>query len=376
MRNPGIGLIGTGFMGKCHALAYRSVATIFPDVLAPDLITLCDQPLDQASKLSKEFGFSKATDDWQSLLSDPDIDIISITTPNKLHHEIALAALQSGKHVYCEKPLSLTISQAREMANAAGKSRSKTIVGYNYLCNPAIQHARELIHQGAIGRITHFRGVVDEDYQADPDLPWTWRVTKSEAGLGALGDLGCHLVSIACTLVGPIESLVADMQTIYAKRPDPDGGNPRPVENEDVASALLRFENGVQGSMSTSRSAWGRKNYLVWEVHGDRGMLTCNQERMNELRLYENKGPVSTQGFKTILSGPAHPSYGAFCPAPGHGLGFNDLKVIELAGLLKAIEDNKPASPSFSDALHFEEVIHAISTSATSGERVEIQSII
>jgi len=360
MESLGIGLIGTGFMGKCHALAFGAVKAVMGDVPTPRLELLCDTPADKAAAMAEQFGFARSTDDWRTLITDPAVDIVSITAPNRLHHEIAMAAIAAGKHVYCEKPMALTLQQAEEMAAAAQAAGVKTIVGYNYIKNPAFLHAQRLVEEGVIGRIVHFRGWVDEDYQADPDLPWTWRARHAEAGLGALGDLGCHLVSMAYGLAGPIESLVADMQTIHRTRPLPDGSGVAEVENEDVATALVRFKGGFLGSLTASRSAWGRKNRLGWEVHGTRGMLIFDQERMNELQLYENEGPGARQGFKTILSGPAHPPFGAFVPAPGHQLGFNDLKVIEAATLLRAIAEDGRAEPDFATALAFERVIHAI----------------
>lgn len=371
MRRIGYGLIGTGFMGKAHALAFGAVRSVFGDLPVIDPVVLCDTPADKAAAMANTFGFAHSTDDWRAVMANPEVDIVSVTTPNKLHKEMVLAAIEAGKHVYCEKPMALSLDDAREMADAARSRGVKTIVGYNYIKNPAFQHASRLIAEGAIGRVIHFRGWVDEDYQADPDLPWTWRAMRDEAGLGALGDLGCHLVSMAYGLAGPIESLVADMQTVHETRPLPEGGRAE-VENEDVASALLRFENGAQGSISTSRVAWGRKNRLDWEVHGTRGMLCFNQERMNELLFYENAGPAATQGFRTILSSPAHPPYDRFCPAPGHQLGVNDLKVIEAAELLTAIIEDRPAYPDFTASLEFEKVIHAIARSSETGTRVTI----
>ncbi|POF28537.1 Gfo/Idh/MocA family protein [Roseibium marinum] len=371
MKSLGIGLIGTGFMGKCHALAYGSVKAVFGDVPAPRLEVLCDVPADKAAGFADQFGFARSTSDWRELIADPKVDIVCITTPNKVHKDMALAALAAGKHVHLEKPMALTLEDARTMRSLADKSLGKTIVGYNYLHNPAIAHARGLIAEGAIGRIVHFRGMVDEDYQADPDLTWTWRATRADAGLGTLGDLGCHLVSLAAALVGPVESLVAETRTVHATRPVGEGsGEHRPVENEDIASALLTFENGVHGVISTSRSAWGRKSYIAFEVHGTEGMITFDQERMNELRLYQNRGPMAEQGFKTLLSGPEHPPYGHFVPAPGHQLGFNDLKVIEVHEFLRAICEDRPAVPSFREALHFEAVIHAIAEAAAEEKRV------
>ncbi|PQO23836.1 myo-inositol 2-dehydrogenase [Rhodobacteraceae bacterium WD3A24] len=372
MSGPGVGLIGSGFMGKTHALALRAARAVMGDVPAPRLEVLADMPVETARARADQFGFARATDDWRALIDDPGVDIVSITTPNALHCEMALAALEAGKHVWCEKPMALTLADAERMARAAEGAGTVTLVGYNYLRNPAIRHAGKLIAEGRIGRVVHARGWVDEDYQADPDLPWTWRARLSEAGLGALGDLGCHLISVLTTLAGPIESLVADTQVVHPNRPLPDGSGRAAVENEDTATALLRFNGGAQGSLSASRSAWGRKNRLDWEIHGTRGMIAFAQERMNELQIYEAAGPRAEQGFRTILTGPDHPPYDAFCPAPGHQLGFLDLKTIEAAELLRATQGGPLAYPDFTEALDFERAIHAIAQSAQSGARVRL----
>lgn len=376
MKTLGIGLIGTGFMGKCHALAYRNVRAVMGDVPPLRLAVLCDTPEARAVALADQFGFARAEPDWRALVADPAVDIVSITAPNHLHREMALAAIAAGKHVWCEKPMALTLADAVEMtAAAAGAAGVRTQVGYNYVANPAFRHAQALIADGAIGRIVHVRGWVDEDYQADPDLPWTWRAKLADAGLGALGDIGCHLVSMLWGLAGPIDSVVADMATLHETRPLPDGSGCAAVENEDAALALLRFASGVQGSFAASRSAWGRKSSLGWQVHGTEGMLCFEQERMNELQLFRNEGAKATQGFRTILTAPEHPPYGAFVPAPGHQLGFNDLKVIELAGFLRAIRDGHDAHPDFAAALEFERTIHAIALSARSGRRVRLDEV-
>ncbi|TKT82549.1 Gfo/Idh/MocA family oxidoreductase [Aquamicrobium sp. LC103] len=372
MHEVGIGLIGTGFMGKAHALAWRAARAVLGDLphARPEL--LCDTPAERASGMADQFGFARACEDWRELVGDDAVDVVSITTPNRMHREMALAAIAAGKHVWCEKPMGLTLDEAREMAAAAAEAGVKTMVGYNYIRNPAFLHARRLMEEGAIGRPVHFRGVVDEDYQADPELAWTWRARLGEAGLGALGDLGCHLVSMAYGLMGPIDSLIADMQTIHETRPLPEGTGRADVENEDTASALVRFSSGAQGTLSASRSAWGRKNKLAFEVHGTKGMIAFDQERMNELQLYRDEGPAGEQGFKTILTGPAHPPYGMFCPAPGHQLGFNDLKAIEAGAFLRWIAGGEKSSPDFAEALEFEKVIHAIARSAREGRRVEV----
>ena len=260
-------------------------------------------------------------------------------------------------------------------AAAARDAAGKTVVGYNYLQNPAFIHAKRLIRDGAIGEPTHFRGFCDEDYQADGALPWTWRATKAEAGLGVLGDLGCHIISLAIGLLGPIESLSADFQTVYKTRPTPDGGESRLVENEDIATMLLTFAGGAGGLISTSRAAWGRKCYLAFELHGTEGMIRFDQERMNELVLYQNRGAKAEQGFKTILTGPDHTPYAAFCPAPGHQIGFNEMKAIEVHRFLRAIAEDRPAYPSFSDALAIEKVMHAAARAAALGGRVSVSEM-
>ena len=188
MGTLGVGLIGTGFMGKIHALAWRSArAVLGADLPEARLELLCDTPKDKARAMAGQFGFARATADWHALVTDPRVDVVSITTPNNLHREMTLAALAAGKHVWCEKPMALTLAEAEEMEATARAAGRVTLVGYNYIKNPAFDLARRLIEAGRIGRVVHIRGWVDEDYQADPDLPWTWRARIADAGLGALG---------------------------------------------------------------------------------------------------------------------------------------------------------------------------------------------
>ena len=362
MEEIGIGLIGTGYMGKCHALAHRNVKAVFGDVPRPRLEMLCDVPAGRASAMADQFGFARSTDDWRDVVNDPKVDLVSITTPNGLHREIAVAALEAGKHVWCEKPMALTMDDATAMRDAAEASGKTTQVGYNYVWNPAITHAEKLIRDGAIGKPTHFRIIYDEDFQADPEAPWTWRCLKKDAGLGVLGDMGCHAFSMVEVLMGLPEALMADMQTIYPTRPKPEGGRGE-VENEDVATALMRFPGGVQGMMTMSRSAWGRKNRIEWEVHGTHGQLVFDQERLNELRLFQS-GEGANQGFRTILMGPDHPPFGDFMPGVGHQLGFNDLKVVELRNLLHGIVNGTRPRMDFAMGYRIEEMIHGMAHSA------------
>lgn len=364
----GAGLIGTGFMGKCHAMAYGAAKAVFGDVPAIDRITLCDADAKHARASANQFGFKKSTAQWRDLLNDPAIQLISITSPNGLHREMAIAALEAGKHVWCEKPMALTLADAEAMAAAAARKPSQaTALGYGYLRNPALQYARQLIADGAIGEVFDFRGSVDEDYMADPQAPWSWRMTRKDAGPGTLGDLTVHLISLAQELMGDISSLCAMVDVVHRQRPVPGTDMTAPVENDDIAHALVRFASGARGILASSRAAHGRKNGLRIEVHGSKGMLWLDNERMNELNLYVAEGPREARGFRRILSGPYHPAYDRLCPAPGHGLGFNELKVIELAELLYAIAGRPSASVDFSRGLRIERVIHAFARSASSG---------
>ncbi|MBK4217534.1 Gfo/Idh/MocA family oxidoreductase [Paracoccus caeni] len=356
-RSLGVALIGTGFMGKCHAMAWRNVATVFGGP-HPRLEILCDTPQDRAEAFAAQFGFARGMADWQAAIADPAVDVVSITTPNGLHRPMAEAALNAGKHVWLEKPMALTLEDATAMAAlAAAHPGQMTMLGYNYLRNPAFQAARKLVADGQIGKPLAFRGVYDEDYSADPTLPWSWRMTHEGGGLGALGDLGCHLVSQMTALMGPVEELTAMTQIAVPQRPSPEG--PRAVENEDSAMALIRFASGAQGSFATSRVARGRKCRMQWELHGSEGTIVFDQENMNELWVHRS----GEAGFTRHLSGPDQPDFAAFCPAPGHNFGFNEQKVIECRDLLVAIAGGPNPGPDFAAGLQIERIIHAMANS-------------
>lgn len=372
MTSLGIALIGTGFMGKCHAMAWSHVRAVFGDVPDIRLETLCDIDPDLTLKRSRDYGFARPETDWRKLIEDDRIDIVSITAPNNVHREMAVAFLEAGKHVWCEKPMALTLAEAEAMAAAAAKARGRTLLGYNYIKNPAVLHARELVAAGVIGDVVHFRGQVDEDYLASPEVPWSKRARIDLWGLGTLGDITCHLVSFAHLLVGDIASVAADMETVVRQRPVPGTNEMREVENEDIAHAIVRFRNGISGTLTSSRAAWGRKNLIRFEIHGRKGMLTFDQERLNELQLYVNEGPEATRGFRTILTGPAHSPYGQFTPAPGHQLGFNELKVIEAKHLLDCISSGAECFVNFAEGLKIERVIHGMARSARERAWVDI----
>ena len=351
----GIGLVGSGFMGKAHAFAFNAAGQIFDLPLKPDLALLADRDEETAAEAARRLGFARSTGDWRTLVGDPAVDVVAITAPNALHKPIALAALAAGKAVYCEKPLAGALADAREMRDAARNANVVNLVGFNYLKNPIIGLCRDIVDSGEIGEIVAFRGIHAEDYRVDPDVPYSFR--HDPAGGGALMDLGSHSVSLARHLVGPIEDVAAANATLHKSRPHQSGR--RAVAVDDHGFFLVRFASGALGSLAASWVTPGRKMQLEFELVGTRGSLAFSAERLNELHLYAVGERADRAGFRTIVAGPDTPPYGAFCPAPGHQLGFNDLKTIEVAELISAIAEGRAASPDFSEAYEIQRVIDA-----------------
>lgn len=357
----GVGLVGSGFMGKAHAFAFHAVGQVFDLPLRPELVVLADRDEATATEAARRLGFAKAVGDWRPLVDDPAVDVVAITAPNHLHKPIALAALAAGKAVYCEKPLAATLADAQEMAEAARDGAAVTLVGFNYLKNPIVGLAREIVASGEVGDIIGFRGIHAEDYMADPDAPHSFR-TDPDAGGGVLMDLGSHIVSLARHLVGPIEDVSAATTTVHKTRLSASGR--LPVEIDDHAHVLARFANGALGAITASWVTPGRTMQLEFEIVGTTGSIVFSQERFNELHLYTKGRRKSRDGFTTITAGPDTPPYGAFCPAPGHQLGFNDLKTIEVAALIEAIAGKERASPDFEEAYQIQRTVAAALLSA------------
>jgi predicted dehydrogenase len=368
-----IGLIGSGFMGKAHAFGYITAARVFDLPYEPELNTLADINDEAAAKAGAALGFSHATSDWRSLVADPDIDVVNITAPNALHKEMALAAIAAGKHVYCEKPLAPLAVDAREMAEVAEAAGVRTQVGFNYLCNPMLGLAREMIAAGELGDIRGYRGVHAEDYMADSAGPFTFR--HDPAGGGALADIGSHALATAEFLMnaaaGPITGVMGDCVTMIAERPDGKGGRRR-VEVDDVGRAFLRFASGATGSIEGNWIATGRKMQHDFEIYGTKGALAFNQERFNELHFFSTDDRRGRQGFRRIEAAPDHPPYGLFCVAPGHQLGFNDLKAIEAAGFLDAVAGSRPEPFNFRAGLRIQTLVETIHASSRAGAWKEV----
>ena len=370
MKRLGVGLIGTGYMGKCHALAWNAVKTVFGDVERPRLVHLAEANADLARARGSEFGFEKATADWRELVADPEVDVVSVTTPNQFHAEMAIAALEAGKHVWCEKPMAPAYADAERMLNAARASGKVAILGYNYIQNPVMRHIKALLSEGAIGTVNHVRVEMDEDFMADPDALFYWK-SERNAGYGALDDFAVHPLSLLWFLFGHVQSVITDMVKPYAERPLGDGGR-RAVENHDLANVLMRFPDGISAVLMANRAAWGRKGRIALQIFGSKGAILYDQERMNEFELYQADGRGSEQGFRKVLAAPAHHPYDRFIPAPGHGLGFNDLKIIECRELIRAILGEASSTVTFEDGLRIEKSVHAMARSFGERQWVDI----
>lgn len=369
------GVIGAGYMGKSYAAALHGVSTIFelPAHAVPEMLATSSP--DTAAWKAATLGFRRSTGNWRDLVTDPAIDVVAICTPTHLHREMALASIAAGKHVLCEKPLSLDAGSAIDMAKAAEAAGVKTQVGFTYMKNPAAQLAKEMIDAGEVGEIVHFHGTHNEDYLMDPAAPTSWRLKRRYAGpAGALGDLASHIINMAHYLCGPVAEVIGECQIVHAQRPDDDGVL-HAVENDDQTSFLVRFDSDVLGSIEASRVAAGRKMGLTYEIIGTKGALSFDQERMAELRFYSAADPAKRCGYRTLLIGPEHPDYGAFCVGTGHGFGYNDMIVVEMKDMIRGIIDGRPIWPSFSDAVHTACVVDAVLRSQAERRWVKIAEL-
>ncbi|MEQ7921953.1 Gfo/Idh/MocA family oxidoreductase [Xanthomonas sp. WHRI 1810A] len=357
----GVGLIGTGFMGRAHAMAFHNARSTFDLPVQLKLVALADADAARAAHCAQSWGFARSHAQWEQLISDPEVGLVAITTPNHLHFPMAMAALEAGKAVYCEKPLAVSLEQADQMQRAAKAAGVVTRAGYNYQHNPMIGLARQMIDSGELGQIISFQGEFSEDFMGDPLSPWSWRCDAALAG-GALADLGSHLLAMARYLLGDIASVCADANTVHTQRPASTGSQQRrEIAIDDQTHALLRFANGARGTFSSSWLKHGYKNHLSFEISGTQGTLAFDQERLNELRVCR---VGERDGFQRVLAGPALPGYAAFCPAPGHQLGYNELKTLEVHALIQAVCGQGNDGPDFEEAWQVERLAAAIRLAA------------
>lgn len=369
-----VGMIGGGFMGKAHALAYAGMPMFFwPAPAIPVRHMIADVTAELAEDARERFGFARAARSWREIVENPEVDIVDIVTPNDSHAEIAIAAAKAGKHIICEKPLARTADEAKTMWDAVRGTGTIHMVAFNYRHTPAVALARKMIEEGRIGAILNFRGTYLQDWSANPDGPLSWRFQKKIAGSGSVGDIGTHVIDLACYLVGDIAAVNAITKTYVTERPQQNSGLDRlgaagsltgvpkaAVDVDDEMLTLVRFASGAVGSIEATRNAYGRNNYLTFEIHGTTGSICFNYERRDELQVMFANDPADSRGFRTIYTGPAHPFGDGLWPIPALGIGYGETKIIECYLFCKAIMSGELPSPNFEDGWKVEAVADAI----------------
>jgi predicted dehydrogenase len=376
----GVGMVGYAFMGAAHSQAWRTAGRFFDLPLQPDLAVLCGRDAAKAGAAAEKLGWRSVETDWRALLGRDDVQLVDVCSPGDTHAEIAIAALDAGKHVLCEKPLANTVDEARAMVAAAERAAGRgvrSMVGYSYRRVPAVALARRLVEQGRIGEIRHVRAQYLQDWIVDPEFPLVWRLQRSAAGSGALGDIGAHIVDMAQYLVGDLLTGVSALtETFVRERPlvsassglAASGSTEKgAVDVDDAALFFGRFAGGAVASFEATRFATGRKNALRIELNGSRGSLAFDQERMNELEFYDGDEDPDVAGFRRILvTEPTHPYAGAWWP-PGHGLGYEHSFTHQVVDLVRDIGEGRDPVPSFADGLRVQLVLEAVERSAEAG---------
>ncbi|KPC72823.1 myo-inositol 2-dehydrogenase [Streptomyces sp. NRRL WC-3753] len=373
----GVAVVGFGWMGRVHTQAYARVRHHYPHLpLRPELVAVAEEVPGRAEEAAERFGFASATRDWREVAADPRVHAVSITAPNFLHREIAVAMAGAGKHIWIEKPVGLTAADARAVADAVAGAGVQGSVGFNYRNAPAVEAARDLIAAGEIGTVTHVRIRLFSDYAAHPEGALTWRFERERGGSGVLGDLASHGADLARFLLGEIASLTADTAVFLPERARPTaataghsraaGGEPGPVENEDYVNCLLRFASGARGVLEACRVSVGEQNNYGFEVHGTTGAVYWDFRRMNELGVSRGTA-YQDQPVSTVYVGPGHGEFAAFQPGAANAMGYDDLKVVEAHRFLRSIAEGTPYGAAPADAVHSAAVLDAMTRSAEHG---------
>jgi predicted dehydrogenase len=377
-----VGVIGFGWMGRVHSQAYARVRHHFPDLpLVPELVVVADEVPGRAEQAAAQFGFTTAVLDWREVLTDSRVEAVSVTAPNWLHREIGIAVAEAGRHLWIEKPVGVTVDDARAVCAAVDAAGVQSAVGFNYRNAPAVAMARDMIAADEIGRVTHARFYFLSDYAASPEGALTWRYERARGGSGVLGDLASHAVDLVRFLLGDIASVVADTAIFIPARARPAGatagharvvgGELGPVENEDYVSALLRLDSGPRVVLEASRVAVGDQNAYGFEVHGTTGALSWDFRRMGELSVSRGGSPQD-QSVATVRVGPGAGQYAAFQPGAGIAMGYDDLKVVEARDFLRAIADGRSYGPDVQDAVRAARTVDALAASSDSGSWIDV----
>jgi len=376
----GVGMVGYAFMGAAHSQAWRTAGRVFDLPLDVRMTVLCGRSRDGAEAAARKLGWESVETDWKALVARDDVRLVDICTPGSSHADIAIAALAAGKHVLCEKPLANTVDEARAMVEAARAARSggvRSMVGFNYRRVPAATLARQLIADGRIGTVRHVRAQYLQDWIVDPEFPLVWRLRAEEAGSGALGDIGAHIVDLTQFVTGQrLTGVNAMLETFVKQRPLPaassglsasGGSSMGDVTVDDAAVFFGRLDGGALASYEATRFATGRKNSIRVEVNGSSGSIAFDLERLNELELYESRAGTAgagEEGFRRILvTEPTHPYLGAWWP-PGHTLGWAESFTHEVKDLVEAVAAGTDPLPSFEDGLQVQLVLDAVQRSA------------
>jgi len=381
MKKLNVAMIGGGFMGKAHAMAYAAMPMFFwPAPAVPVRKVVVEVSAEGAAQARDRYGFEEASTDWRAVVARRDIDVVDICTPNDSHAEIAIAAAAAGKHIISEKPLARTGAEAKTMLDAVQAAKIVHMVAFNYRRTPAVALARKYIDEGRIGTILNFRGTYLQDWSADPDSPLSWRFQKGIAGSGAVGDIGTHVIDLARYLVGEFASVNALTRTWVASRPKQSGGVDKlgvgggdknaergAVDVDDEMMTMIKFEGGAVGSIEATRNAYGRNNFITLEIHGTKGSIFFNYERRDELQVMFADDPGDARGFRTVYSGPAHPYGPALWPIPALGIGYGETKIIECHDFFQAIVDGTQPSPNFEDGYKISLIADAILKSGETG---------
>ena len=377
-------MIGYKFMGRAHSNAYRQVARMMHPAAEPVMKLLVGRTTDAVRAAADEFGWQEIETDWKKAVHRPDIDIVDICTSNDRHTEMSLEAIKAGKHVFCEKPLALNLTDATQMAQAAVDAGVKHMVNFNYRSCPAVSLAKQLIDEGRIGRIYHWRGTYLQDWVMDPDFPLNWRLEKSVSGSGAHGDLNAHIIDLSHWLVGEIAEVAALSETFIKERPLPAsttglsaiaGEGMGAVTACDALISVARFRNGALGTFEATRFAGGWKNAMAFEINGSKGSLRFEFERMNELQYFNREDPPHAQGFRVIkVTEPIHPYLNAWWP-PGHVIGYEHAFTHNVYELLNAIALDKPLHPDFIDGAKVNAVLDAMSQSADTRQYIDVPQV-
>ncbi|MBZ9702020.1 MULTISPECIES: Gfo/Idh/MocA family protein [unclassified Mesorhizobium] len=382
-----VAMIGGGFMGKAHALAYATMPMFFwPAPAIPVRKVVVDITEALADEGRRRYGFEESSADWRSVVTRSDIDVIDIVTPNDSHAAIAIAAAEAGKHIICEKPLARGGDEAKTMLDAVNKAGVIHMVAFNYRRTPAVALARQYIEEGRIGKILNFRGTYLQDWSADPDSPLSWRFQRKIAGSGSIGDIGTHVVDLARYLVGEIAEVSALVRTYNKTRPIQRGNLDRlgaaerntdteraEVDVDDEVMTLLKFADGAIGSLEATRNAYGRNNFITFEIHGTKGSIAFNYERRDELQVMFADDPADARGFRSVYSGPAHPYGSGLWPIPALGIGYSETKIVECFDFFSAIVSGKQPLPNFEDGYKTERVADALIESGQSGQWTKVR---